>query len=106
MDGENIEALVEIKCPEPMAFYEQLMGAAKQEYQLQMQFAMNICNCPRVYFVLYCPEINPEKVYILKHTRGIKWQNKIETRKQQVVDYMSSVKQQTESGDIEIATAE
>lgn len=105
MDGENIEALVEIKCPEPIAFYEQLMNAAKREYQLQMQFSMNICNCPRAYFVLYCPEVSPD-VYILKYTRGIYWQNKIETRKQQVADYIHKVNQQVASGDIEVATIE
>lgn len=90
MDGDSIGAVVEIKCPEPMAFYKQLMNGAKREYQLQMQFAMNICNCPRAYFVLYCPEVS-DQVYILKYTRGIRWQNKIENRKREARQYMQEV---------------
>lgn len=105
MKGDKIEAVVEIKCPEPMSFYKQLMNCAKREYQLQMQFAMNICDCPRAYFVLFCPEVSPD-VYILKYTRGILWQNKIENRKREVRQYMEKVQLQVQSGDINIPTLE
>lgn len=103
-DGK-IDALVEIKCPEPMSFYKQLMNAAKPEYQQQMQFSMNICDCPRAYFVLYCPEVS-DQAYILKYTRGLKFQNKIEQRKKEVLEYIETVNAQVASGDINIETLE
>ena len=103
-DGK-IDALVEIKCPEPMNFYKQLMNAAKPEYQQQMQFSMNICDCPRAYFILYCPEVS-DKVFMLKYTRGIAYQNKIEQRKKEVLEYIETVEKQVASGDINIETAE
>lgn len=103
LDGENIEAIVEIKCPEPKAFYKQLMDCAKKEYQMQMQFAMSVCDCPRAYFILYCPEVSP-KVFILKYTRGIQWQNKINERKIQVADFMHRVNQQVNQGVFDIPT--
>lgn len=105
MNGDKVEAVVEIKCPEPKAFYKQLMDCAKKEYQLQMQFAMNICDCPRAYFVLYCPEVSP-KVFILKYTRGIQYQNKINERKRQVADFMHKVNEQVNKGEFEIQTLE
>ena len=103
-DGK-IDALVEIKCPEPMNFYKQLMNAAKPEYQAQQQFAMNICDCPRSYFVLFCPEVS-DQVYILKYTKGIAYQKKIEQRKKEVLEYIETVKKQVASGDINIETLE
>lgn len=105
MDGEKVKAVIEIKCPEPKAFYKQLMDCAKREYQLQMQFAMNICDCPRAFFILYCPEVSP-KVFILKYTRGIQWQNKINERKKQVADFMHQVNEQINSGEFNIETLE
>ena len=103
-DGK-IDALVEIKCPEPKAFYEQLMDCAKREYQLQQQFAMWVCDCPKSYFVLYCPEVSP-KVFVLKYTRGIKYQKKLEERKIQVADYMHQVNEQINAGEFNIPTLE
>ena len=103
-DGK-IDALVEIKCPEPKAFYKQLMDCAKREYQLQMQFAMWVCDCPRVYFVLYCPEVSP-KVFILKYTRGIHWQKKLEERKIQVADYMHQVNEHINTVEFNVPTLE
>ena len=103
-DGK-IDALVEIKCPEPMSFYKQLMNAAKPEYQQQMQMQMNICDCPRAYFVLYCPEVS-DNVYVLKYTRGLKYQSKIEQRKKEVLEYIETVNAQVASGDINIETLE
>lgn len=105
MDGDKVKAVIEIKCPEPKAFYKQLMDCAKREYQLQMQFAMNICDCPRSFFILYCPEVSP-KVFILKYTRGIQWQNKINERKKQVADFMHQVNEQINSGEFNIETLE
>lgn len=105
MDGDKVKAVIEIKCPEPKAFYKQLMDCAKREYQLQMQFAMNICDCPRAFFILYCPEVSP-KVFILKYTRGIQWQNKINERKKQVADFMHQVNEQINSGEFNIETLE
>lgn len=105
MKDGKIDAVVEIKCPEPMAFYKQLMNCAKREYQLQMQFAMNICDCPRAYFVLYCPEVS-DKVYILKYTRGMMWQKKIEQRKLDIGNYISKVEQQIKQGEFNIETLE
>lgn len=105
MDGDKIDAVVEIKCPEPMSFYKQLMNCAKREYQLQMQFSMWICNCPRAYFVLYCPEVS-DQVYILKYTRGMMWQKKLEDRAVAVADYMAQVQKQTTSGEMNIPTLE
>lgn len=105
MKGGKIDGIVEIKCPEPMSFYKQLMDCAKTEYQQQMQFAMNICDCPRAYFVLFCPEVS-QKVFVLKYTRGIMWQDKINERKQLVKEYMSKVYEQIASGDINIPTVE
>lgn len=105
LDGDKVEAVVEIKCPEPKAFYKQLMDCAKKEYQMQMQFACNICDCPRAFFVLYCPEVSP-KVFILKYTRGIQYQNKINERKVQVVDFMHKVNEQVNKGEFEIQTLE
>lgn len=105
MDGDKIDAVVEIKCPEPISFYKQLMNCAKREYQLQMQFAMWVCNCPRAYFVLFCPEVS-DQVYILKYTRGMLWQEKIGTRSLAVIEYMNDVQKQTESGEINIPTLE
>lgn len=105
MKDGKIDAVVEIKVPEPMAFYKQLMNCAKKEYQQQMQFTMNICDCPRAYFVLYCPEVS-SKVYVLKYTRGIAYQNKINARKLDVLEYMRAVQAQTESGEINIPTVE
>ncbi len=104
-NGDKVEAVVEIKCPEPKAFYKQLMDCAKKEYQMQMQFTMNICDCPRAYFVLYCPEVSP-KVFILKYTRGIQYQNKINERKVQVADFMHKVNEQVNKGEFEIQTLE
>lgn len=103
-DGK-IDAVVEIKCPEPKAFYKQLMDCAKREYQLQMQFAMWVCDCPRAYFVLYCPEVSP-KAFVIKYTRGMMWQNKLEKRKAQVADYIHEVNQQINSGEFNIPTME
>lgn len=103
MDGDKIKAVIEIKVPEPKAFYKQLMDGAKKEYQLQQQFLMNVCDCPRSYFVLYCPEVSP-KVFILKYTRGIKYQNKINERKIQVADFMHRVNQQVNQGVFDIPT--
>lgn len=105
MNGDKIDVVVEIKCPEPMSFYKQLMNCAKREYQLQMQFAMWICDCPRAYFVLYCPEVS-DQVYVLKYTRGMMWQEKIGVRSLAVVQYMNEVREQTESGEINIPTLE
>ena len=105
MNGDKIDAVVEIKCPEPMAFYKQLMNCAKREYQMQMQFAMWVCDCPRAYFVLYCPEVS-DKVYVLKYTRGIMWQEKLNSRAVAVSEYMEQVQTQTESGEINIPTLE
>lgn len=105
MKDGKIDAVIEIKCPEPMSFYKQLMECANKEYQQQMQFAMNICDCSRAYFILYCPEVS-DQVYILKYTRGMMWQNKINERKELVVDYMGKVSQQVASGDINIPTLE
>lgn len=104
-NGDKVEAVVEIKCPEPKAFYKQLMDCAKKEYQMQMQFACNICDCPRAYFVLYCPEVSP-KVFILKYTRGIQYQNKINERKVQVAEFMHKVNEQVNKGEFEIQTLE
>lgn len=104
-NGDKIEAVVEIKCPEPKAFYKQLMDCAKKEYQMQMQFVCNICDCPRAYFVLYCPEVSP-KVFILKYTRGIKYQDKINERKVQVAEFMHKVNEQVNKGEFEIQTLE
>ncbi len=104
-NGDKVEAVVEIKCPEPKAFYKQLMDCAKKEYQMQMQITMNICDCPRAYFVLYCPEVSP-KVFILKYTRGIQYQNKINERKVQVADFMHKVNEQVNKGEFEIQTLE
>ncbi len=103
-DGK-IDAVIEIKCPEPMSFYKQLMECANKEYQCQMQFAMAVCDCPRAYFVLYCPEVS-NQVYVLKYTRGIAFQNKINERKELVKEYMNTVSQQVASGDINIPTLE
>lgn len=97
----KIEAIIEIKCPNPVSFYEQLMNCAKPEYQAQMQFQLNICDCPRGYFVIYCPEVS-EKVFVLKYTRGIQWQKKIEDRKVQVKQFMNKVQKQIESGEFDI----
>lgn len=105
MKDGKIDAVIEIKCPEPMSFYKQLMECANKEYQQQMQFAMNICDCPRAYFVLYCPEVS-NQVYVLKYTRGIAFQNKINERKELVKEYMNKVSNQVESGDINIPTLE
>lgn len=105
MKDGKIDALVEIKCPEPMNFYKQLMNAANKEYQQQMQFAMNVCDCPRAYFILFCPEVS-DKVYVLKYTRGIAYQNKIEQRKKEVLEYIKTVNKQVASGDINIETLE
>lgn len=105
MKDGKIDAVIEIKCPEPMSFYKQLMECANKEYQQQMQFAMNICDCSRAYFVLYCPEVSTQ-VYILKYTRGIMWQDKIEERKMEVIKYMNKVSDQVVSGDINIPTLE
>jgi hypothetical protein len=105
MDGDKVEAVIEIKCPEPKSFYKQLMDCAKKEYQMQMQFAMNICDCPRAYFVLYCPEVS-QKVFVLKYTRGIQWQNKISERKIQVADFIHKVNEQVNKGKFEIQTLE
>lgn len=105
MDGENIQAVVEIKCPEPMAFYKQLMNCAKKEYVAQMNFAMWICNCPRAYFVLYCPEVS-DKVYVLKYTRGIAFQKKLEARACAIADYIGQIQKQLESGEVNIPTLE
>lgn len=105
MKDGNIDAVIEIKCPEPMSFYKQLMDCAKKEYQMQMQFAMNVCDCPRAYFVLYCPEVS-DQVYVLKYTRGIAHQNKINERREHVKEYMNQVNKQVDSGDINIPTLE
>lgn len=105
MKDGKIDAVIEIKCPEPMSFYKQLMECANKEYQQQMQFAMNICDCPRAYFVLYCPEVS-NQVYVLKYTRGIAFQNKINERKELVKEYMNKVSKQVASGDINIPTLE
>lgn len=105
MDGDNVDAVIEIKCPEPKAFYKMLMDCAKREYQLQMQFAMNVCGCPRAYFVLYCPEVSP-KVFILKYTRGLAWQKKIVERKVQVSEYMHQVNEQINAGEFNVPTLE
>lgn len=105
MKDGKIDAVIEIKCPEPMSFYKQLMECANKEYQQQMQFAMNICDCSRAYFVLYCPEVS-DQVYVLKYTRGLMWQNKIQERKQQVCEYIDKVCKQVASGDINIPTLE
>lgn len=105
VNDQGIQAVVEIKCPEPKAFYKQLMDCAKREYQLQQQFTMNICNCPRSYFVLYCPEVSP-KVFVLKYTRGILWQNKINERKIQVANFMSNVREQINQGQFNIPAME
>lgn len=105
MKDGKIDGIVEIKCPEPMSFYKQLMDCAKTEYQQQMQFSMNICDCPRAYFILYCPEVSQE-VFVLKYTRGIAFQNKINERKELVKEYMNKVSAQIASGDINIPTAE
>lgn len=105
MKDGKIDAVVEIKCPEPMAFYKQLMNCAKREYQLQMQFAMNICDCPRAYFVLYCPEVS-DKAYILKYTRGMMWQKKIEERKWAIGNYITKVEEQIKQGEFNIETLE
>lgn len=103
-DGK-IDALIEIKCPEPKAFYEQLMDCAKREYQLQQQFAMWVCDCPRSYFVLFCPEVSP-KVFILKYTRGLHFQAKLNKRKEQIADYMHQVNEQINRNEFNIPTAE
>lgn len=105
MKDGKIDAVIEIKCPEPMSFYKQLMDCAKKEYQQQMQFAMNVCGCPRAYFVLYCPEVS-DQVYVLKYTRGWAFQHKIENRKIEVMEYIGTVQDQVASGDINIPTAE
>lgn len=103
-DGK-IDAVIEIKCPEPKAFYKQLMDCAKREYQLQMQFSLWVCDCPRAYFVLYCPEVSP-KVFVIKYTRGLSWQAKLEKRKEQVADYIHQVNEQINSGEFNIPTIE
>lgn len=103
-DGK-IDAVVEIKCPEPKSFYKQLMDCAKREYQLQMQFCMWVCDCPRAYFVLYCPEVSP-KVFVIKYTRGLHWQAKLNKRKAQVADYIHEVSEQINSGEFNIPTME
>lgn len=105
MKDGKIDAVVEIKCPEPMAFYKQLMNCAKREYQLQMQFICWVCDCPRAYFVLYCPEVL-DQAYVLKYTRGILWQSKLDKRAQEVMEYMRQVNQQVLSGEINIPTLE
>ena len=105
MKNGKIDAVIEIKCPEPMSFYKQLMECANKEYQCQMQFAMAVCDCPRAYFVLYCPEVS-NQVYVLKYTRGIAFQNKINERKELVKEYMNTVSKQVASGDINIPTLE
>lgn len=105
MNGDKIEAVIEIKTPEPTAFYEQLMNCAKKEYQQQMQFAMWCCDCSRAYFVLYCPEVN-NNVYILKYTRGMAWQAKLDKRASEMANYIQSVQEQVRKGEFNIPTLE
>ena len=103
-DGK-IDGVVEIKCPEPKSFYKQLMDCAKREYQLQMQFLLWVCDCQRAYFVLYCPEVSP-KAFVIKYTRGLSFQAKLEKRKEQVANYIHKVNEQINSGEFNIPTAE
>lgn len=90
--GARIKAIVEIKTPSPPSFYEQLMNHAKPEYQSQMQFQMNVCKCERAYFVLFCPEVS-DKVFIIEYERDEDQQIKIESRKQQVKEYMQKIQE-------------
>lgn len=105
MKDGKIDAVVEIKCPEPISFYKQLMNCANKEYQAQMQFAMWICDCPRAYFVLYCPEVS-NNAYVLKYTRGIAYQKKLNQRSIDMLNYIKKVQEQLKSGDINIPTLE
>lgn len=74
LEIENADYGVEFKAPEPPAFYEMLDTMATEDYEKEMQMAMWGSGLKKIYFVLYCPEIDPQEVYILSYTRGIKYQ--------------------------------
>ena len=71
-----------------------------------MQMQMRVGGLKRIYFVLYCPEVDPNNVAILKYTKGLKYQAAFEKREKQVLDFMNEVQSQSKLGEIVIETVE
>lgn len=106
IDANDPETAIEIKTYEPAHYLETIMNAADKKVQLQMQMAMAVGGFKRIYFVLYCPEIDPSNVLVLKYTRGIKYQNMFLERGIKMMDYMKEVAEQKDKQEIVIETAE
>lgn len=106
LDANDPETAIEIKCYEPAHYLETLMNAADKKVQLQMQMALWVAGLKRIYFVLYCPEIDPKHVTILKYTKGIKYQKMLEDRAIKMIEYMKEVSAQKDKREIVIETAE
>lgn len=102
---DDPETGIEIKTYEPTHFIETIMNAGDKKVQLQMQAQMWTGGLKRVYLVLYCPEIDPKHVVILKYTRGLKYQAALERRAGQMIDYMDKVREQIAKREIVIETA-
>ena len=83
------------------------MQAQRQmQEQKQMQMQMWTGGLKRIYFVLYCPEVDPNNVVVLKYTRGIKYQADLERRSVKMLEYMKEVQEQHNKGEIVIETVE
>ena len=80
MDIENVESGIEVKTPEPPAYFQMLDQMATEDYQQQMQMAMWASALKRIIFVLYCPELDPTSVCLLTYTRGMKYQEQLNER--------------------------
>ena len=106
IDEADSETGIEIKSFEPAHYYQTIMEAADIKIHKQMQMQMWTGGLKRIYFVLYCPEVDPNNVVILKYTRGIKYQADLERRSVKMLEYMKEVQAQHNKGEIVIETVE
>lgn len=90
---ENADSGIEIKSPEPPAYFEMLDKMASEDYEKQMQMAMWSSGLKRIYFALYCPELDPENVLTLCYTRGIKYQAELNERAPKMIANIERLKE-------------
>ena len=100
LDANDPETGFEIKTYEPAHFYETIMTAGDRKVQMQMQMQMRVGGLKRIFLVLYCPEVDPDNVFVLRYTRGTKYQAQFEKREVQMIEYIAQVQAQVQTGEI------
>lgn len=84
-ENNNFTCLAEVKSFELPRILEELELLHTPDVCEQMQGGMFIANCPRIYKILYCAEL--DKIFYLKYTRGQDFARRLHERIPVALDY-------------------